>query len=308
MDKAKKWSKVTGCVFALLLVIYCVYAVTQSRHFDSLQPNASAPKNGVLVSTTADLMDQMLEKWLPNDILLPRVVIDDVPHWQLGNLDIIRHNARVLRDDLSRMRTTDQIDADLEESFKLFANDEFKWIVPSAEGKFSDGVSSLRSYGKRLESGEAKFYPRADNLLQLIEQYISALGGINTRLINAKGGPSLSYETEGDSSTSRESMVDTQVSWFKIDDNLFYARGAAYALLHSMKAVRVDFEDVLEDKNSKELVNKIIEILERCDLSPMIVFNADYDSIFANHSTSMAALLQDVRAKMTSLSRALRDG
>jgi hypothetical protein len=308
MDKFKNLPMSIVAVISGLVVVYGIYAFALSRHFDVDQVTISSETHGVLAMTTADMMEPLVSRWLPNDLLLPRAVVDDLPNFELGALDIARHNTRVLRDNLSRMRTTDQIDSDLDESFKLFANDELKWLIPSAESKFSAGIESLRKYNTRLDNGQAKYYPRADNLVQLVDQYISALGGINTRLINAKGGPSLTYETEGDNSTSQEMVIDTQVSWFKIDDNFFFARGSAYALLHSMRAVRVDFKDVLDDKNSLELIDKIIEILERCELSPFIVFNADYDSIFANHSTAMAMLLQDARAKMSSLSRALKDG
>lgn len=306
--KNKYFKQVAG-LFVALIVIYGIYAVAMSRHFseEDMTDQASVSQ-GKLVVTTAAFMEQMLTRWLPNDLLLPRFVIDDVPNFQLGVLDIARHNTRVLRDNLSRMRTTDQIDQDLEEAFKLFANDEYQWMLPSAESKFSKGVEALHQFNKRLDGGSANYYPRADNLIQLIEQYISALGGINTRLINAKGGLLLTYETEIDTAKSGESLVDTKVSRFEIDDNFFYAKGAAYALLLSMRAIRDDFEEVLKDKNSVGLADKIIEILALSDLSPLIVFNADYDSIFANHSGSMAALLQDVRAKMSSLSRALKDG
>jgi len=78
--------------------------------------------------------------------------------------------------------------------------------------------------------------------------------------------------------------VDIDIPWTRIDDNFYYAQGVAYALYESFRAIRVDFNEVLMDKNSATLVDKILEILGRCHFEPLIVFNGDPDSIFANHS------------------------
>ena len=38
--------------------------------------------------------------------------------------------------------------------------------------------------------------------------------------------------------------------WDEIDDVYYESRGAAYALIHFLKAAEVDFADVLEKKNA----------------------------------------------------------
>ena len=65
---------------------------------------------------------------------------------------------------------------------------------------------------------------------------------------------------------------------------------------------------MLEDKNSLGLVDKIIEDLSRCNFEPLIVFNGDPDSIFANHSLNLSGVFNDARQKINSLTVALKQG
>ena len=84
--------------------------------------------------------------------------------------------------------------------------------------------------------------------------------------------------------------------------------GVAYALYESFRAIKTDFIDVLVDKNSVKLVDKILENLGRCIFEPLIVFNGDPDSIFANHSLNLSGVFNDARQKINSLIVALKQG
>ncbi|MBW2216771.1 MAG: DUF2333 family protein [Deltaproteobacteria bacterium] len=95
---------------------------------------------------------------------------------------------------------------------------------------------------------------------------------------------------------------------YTIDDNFYYAQGVAYALHESFKAIRIDFIDVLKDKNSLQLVDKILEDLRRCDFEPLVVFNGGLGSVFANHSMNLSGVFNDARQKVTSLIVALKQG
>jgi hypothetical protein len=103
-------------------------------------------------------------------------------------------------------------------------------------------------------------------------------------------------------------MVDIDIPWYKIDDNFYYAQGVAYALYESFRAIRFDFIDVLTDKNSVKLVDKILEDLGRCNFEPLIVFNGNPDSVFANHSLNLSGVFNDARQKANSLIVALKQG
>ena len=103
-------------------------------------------------------------------------------------------------------------------------------------------------------------------------------------------------------------MVKINIPWYGIDDNFYYAQGVAYALYESFKAIRIDFISVLKDKNSVRLVDKILEDLYRCHFEPLIVFNGDPGSIFANHSLNLSGVFNDARQKVYSLTVALMRG
>jgi hypothetical protein len=229
-----------------------------------------------------------------------------MPNFQIGQLEVVRYSVRVLRDNLSRMRTTDKLDPYAEAAFTALSNDPYKWWFPSAESKWKLSEEGLQSFYENLLKGDSNFYPRADNLVELLNQYLSLMGGANTRLINAPGDIKRTLSIEKDKEGQR--LVDIDIPWSKIDDNFYYAQGIAYALYESFRAIKIDFKDVLIDKNSMELVHKILEDLERCHFEPLIIFNGDPDSIFANHSLNLSGVFNDARQKMNSLTVALMQG
>jgi len=263
----------------------------------------------VFTETLIKISEDVTDRWLPNDKLYPTIFLDNPQNFQLGVLESIRYSTRVLRDKLSRLRTTDKIDPDAEAAFVFFSNDPFKWILPSAESKFRAGVKSLKAYQTRLAAGQADFYPRADNLNELLDQYVSLLGGVNTRLSNAPRQkiPVITEETAGDAYTKGEKRVQVAVPWTQVDDNFYYARGVAYGLRHMMMAVQHDFQNILDVKKAEELAERIVEVLTLSQFEPLIVLNGDRGSIFANHSLQLQSVLEDARQKMRSLQDMIKD-
>jgi hypothetical protein len=254
------------------------------------------------------LIKEMASNWLPNDLFWPTALLDNMPNFQLGELEVARYNLRVLRDNLSRMRTTDRLDPQAEAAFTSLSNDPYKWWFPSAESRWKRGYDYLEVYYRNLASGRSQFYPRADNLIELLNQYLSLMGGVNTRLINAPRDIISTVALEEQKEKAPVSTIDIDIPWRQIDDNFYYAQGVAFALYESFKAIRVDFLEVLTDKNSLALVDKVLEILSRCQFEPLIVFNGDPDSMFANHSLNFSGLFNDARQKINSLTVALTQG
>ena len=267
-------------------------------------------KGTYFIRVNQALIKQMHGNWLPNDLFWPTFLLDNMPNFQIGELEVVRYNVRVLRDNLSRMRTTDKLDSNAEGAFTSLSNDPYKWWFPSAESKWELCDKNLNSFHQNLAAGKSHFYPRADNLKQLLEQYASLMGGANTRLINAPRDikRALSVEEHGKKDPEVSGLVDIDIPWYEIDDNFYYAQGVAYALDESFKAIRIDFIDVLKDKNSLKLVDKILEDFGRCNFEPLIVFNGGLSSIFANHSLNLSGVFNDARQKINSLIEALRVG
>jgi len=267
-------------------------------------------KGAYFVATNKALIKRMYENWLPNDLYWPTVLLDNMPNFQIGELEVVRYNTRVIRDNLSRMRTTDRLDPHAEAAFTAFSNDPRKWWFPSAESKWKLGYEKLDAFYQGLLKGTSSFFPRADNLVELLNQYASLMGGVNTRLVNAPSDikEAFSIEEQEKGPAGNTGMIDIDIPWHEIDDNFYYAQGVAYALHESFKAIRVDFKDVLIDKNSLKLTDKILESLGRCNFEPLIVFNGDPDSVFANHSLNLSGVFNDARQKIHSLITALMQG
>lgn len=295
-------------IFLALFVFVITVMIINAKKPDFLVQRSGDPKirGTFFIKTNLALIEQMRENWLPNDLFWPTIFLDNMPNFQIGQLEVVRYNVRVLRDNLSRMRTTDKLDPYAEAAFTALSNDPYKWWFPSAESKWKLSYENLQSFYENLLKGDSNFYPRADNLVELLNQYLSLMGGANTRLINAPGDIKKTLSIEEDKEGQR--LVDIDIPWSKIDDNFYYAQGIAYALYESFKAIKIDFKDVLIDKNSMELVDKILEHLERCYFEPLIIFNGDPDSIFANHSLNLSGVFNDARQKMNSLTVALMQG
>jgi hypothetical protein len=299
-------------VLLVLTIFFAVVMVLASRKPGgvTLQDVDRKVKGSHFVRANQSLIQQMHEHWLPNDYFWPTALLDNMPNYQIGELEVVRYNVRVLRDNLARMRTTDKLDPNVEAAFTALSNDPYKWWFPSAESRWRQAHASLETSHRNLVAGKAHFYPRADNLVELLNQYVSLMGGVNTRLINAPRDirESVSMEGEKKPDSGPLATVEIDIPWYRVDDNFYYAQGVAYALHESFKAIEVEFGDVIRDKNSVPLVKKILELLKRCDFEPLIVFNGDPDSIFANHSLNLSGVFNDARQKMNSLIVALTQG
>jgi hypothetical protein len=315
IPEEKKWWKKK--IFFLLFLIFLVLFVGIVMIINSMKPDRMAlgeldskVKGAFFIRTNKFLIEQMYKNWLPNDLFWPTVLLDNMPNFQIGQLEVVRYNVRVLRDNLSRMRTTDNLDPSAEVAFTSLSNDPYKWWFPSAESKWKQAYRGLDAFYKSLLDGKSFFYPRADNLVELLSQYVSLMGGVNTRLINAPHDidKSLNIEEQSEGSSSNSLVVDIDIPWYLIDNNFYYAQGVAYALYESFRAIRIDFIDVLTDKNSVKLVDKILENLERCYFEPLVVFNGDPASIFANHSLNLSGVFNDARQKINSLIVSLMQG
>ena len=308
----KKYIGTTCFIILALVVITLIIMGINSRKPEQLVLGKlnTKVKGAAFIKTNEMLIRQISDNWLPNDLFWPTVLLDNMPNYQIGELEVVRYNIRVLRDNLSRMRTTDKLDPSAEGAFTALSNDPYKWWFPSAESKWEKAYDNLGKFYEGLINGTSHFYPRADNLVELLNQYVSLMGGVNTRLINApkRREAVLAMEENIKNGAKGSQLIQLNIPWHKIDDNFYYGQGAAYALHESFKAIRIDFIEVLKDKNSVKLVDKIIEDLRRCYFEPLIVFNGAPGSIFANHSLNLSGMFNDARQKIYSLIVALKQG
>ena len=273
----------------------------------------------ITTATLYTVADTLLNKpggYIKNDITPPGVFLDNMPNWELGVLIQVRDMSRALRKDFSRSQSQSQEDRDLVIAEPQFNFDANSWILPSSEREYQRGIDKLRSYMRRLPDSQdnAQFYTRADNLTRWLGDVETRLGSLSQRLSASVGKPRLNTDLAGDAqasqSTDAENMVDVKTPWHKIDDIFYEARGTSWALIHLLRAIEIDFADVLENKNATVSVRQIIRELEATQdtvWSPLILNGSGF-GILANHSLVMANYISRANAAIIDLRRLLEQG
>ena len=322
--------KVILAVVALLIILLIAlswYWSNEPAQF-SVQANAEAlaKANGQQVvtgyTTTATLFtisDTLLTKpggFLRNDVMPPSVLMDNMPSWELGVLVQVRDMARAMRKDFSRSQSQSQEDPDLAVAEPQFNFDAKSWVLPSSEQEYRRGINKLQNYMKRLPDSQdpAQFYARADNLTRWLTDVETRLGSLSQRLSASVGKERLNTDLAGDAEASQSTdsamLVNVKTPWHKIDDVFYEARGSSWALIHMLRAVEVDFADVLEKKNATVSLRQIIRELEETQeavWSPVILNGSGF-GVLANHSLVMANYISRANAAIIDLRRLLEQG
>jgi len=269
-------------------------------------PPANWPKGLMTANTLLIISDDLFGNWLPNDKFWPTIFLDNPQNFQLGELEALRYTTRVMRDGITRLRTGGTNDPDIESAFTLLNNDPLKWILPSAESRYKKAADHFRAYRDRVavSKPDEVFFPTNDNLRDLLDQYAALLGVINTRLSNAPN--QTRYKISEDAvrpadQAQDEQWVDTHVPWRQVDDNFYYAQGAAYVLRQMMVAIKYDFSKILTDREAMPQVDSIISVLNQAQFEPWWVMNGDVGSIWANHSMQLQSILENARQKFRNL-------
>lgn len=322
---------VLGGVVAAYLVICIVLGMYWSRtpDFFSVQDHArdaaqssqrSIVRGYTLVETLKQVAITLVDKpggYLSNDVAPPGLWLDNMPNWEYGVLVQVRDLSRALRKDFARSQSQSAEDPDLSQAEPRFNFDNRSWALPSSESQYREGIQLLDRYLARLTNtgqGSAQFYTRADNLNNWLGDVATRLGSLSQRLSASVGRVRLDTNAEpqvvapGTVPKVREETVQTP--WLQIDDVFYEARGQAWALAHLLRAVEIDFADVLAQKNATISVRQIIRELESSQetlWSPMVLNGSGY-GILANHSLVMANYISRANAAIIDLRNLLSQG
>ncbi len=271
-------------------------------------------------ATIIQLMDTLLDKpggYISNDRLPPGVWLDNMPNWEFGVLVQIRDVTRALRNDFSRSQSQSVEDKDLIVAEPKFNFDNDSWLIPSTEGEYREGLEALKRYLKRLQDPaepQAQFYARADNLGDWLGQVEKRLGSLSQRLSASVGQVRVNTDLGGDTAARQSTPTPTELEiktpWMEIDDVFYETRGAAWALIHLLKAVEKDFDQVLRKKNALVSLRQIIRELEGTQqpLWSPVVLNGTGFGLFANHSLVMASYISRANAALIDLRQLLQQG
>lgn len=276
------------------------------------------PIGYVYANTLAHIADVILYKsggYLTNDVAPPGLFCDNIQNWEYGALVMLRDATTALRNHFARDQSQSAEDPDLAMAEPYFYYEHNSWALPSTEAEYVKGIEALHKYMIRLQnptstSRAAQFHSRADNLWQYTEVVIKRLGGLSTRL--AASTDKFAGATHGDPSNLVDINMPTigQTPWMEIDNVFYEARGACWALLHILRAIKHDFSDILLDKRAMNTLDNMIQALENAltpTLSP-VVLNGDGFGMFANYSLAMANYIARANAAALDLRDVMNRG
>ena len=323
----KKIALVIGVYLLVSFFVGIYWSVTPSLFVaeDNAADMAVANDQSVVVgsTTTATLIrvtETLLNKqggFISNDILPPGVWLDNISNWEYGVLIQVRDLSRSMRESFSRSQSQSQEDVDLSKAEPRLNFSNNSWAVPASESEYRESIRFLQSYLKRLADSSNKksqFYARADNLRYWLASVEARLGSLSQRLSASVGKRRLNTDLAGDSaakqSTRTSQEMEIKTPWTEIDDVFYESRGAAWALVHFLRAIEVDFADVLKKKNALVSVQQIIRELEATQqvvFSPMILNGSGF-GLLANHSLVMASYISRANAAIINLRDLLSKG
>lgn len=323
MEKAldKRWIIASISIVVVLIIFLVFYWSAEPDIFDVRQQTNQSPVTGVTLTRTLHTVGStLLDKpggYLSNDVIPPSVFMDDMPSWEFGVLEMVRDMALAMRKDFSRSQSQSIENPALVIAQPALNVNHRGWILPSAESQYRKGLDAIEDYLVDLQDpgqGEAQFYARADNLREWLKQVEKRLGSLSQRLSASVGQERINTDLAGDpnarQSTPSAQNLMVKTSWWQLDNNFYEARGASWALLHFLKAVEIDFADVLEKKNARVSLQQIIRELEATQQtmwSPMILNGSGF-GVLANHSLVMANYISRANAAIIDLSELLSQG
>jgi len=271
-------------------------------------------------ATLLKIGDVILNKrggYLSNDVTPPGVLMDNIPNWAFGALVMERDALAALRNHFARSQSQSVEDPDLSRAEPQWNFTNNSWILPSTESEYRNGLVYLRNYLARLANPEQKnsqFFARADNLQQYLEIVSKRLGSLSQRLSASVSQVRVNTDLAGDSSatqsTATPSTLNLKTSWWDLDNVFYEARGASWALLHILKALDHDFDQVLKKKNAKVSLRQIIQELEGTQghMTSPVLLNGSGFGLFANYSLVLANYIARANTAIIDLRDLLQKG
>jgi hypothetical protein len=258
----------------------------------SFPPDKPFVPGEIYATTLAAIMENELNGffgWRPNDFFLwgMHVMADNNANRQLGIIMAMRETMRVFKDHLTKV-SSNEYDPNLLIADTDFRNDAQKWILPSAESKYRDGVRHLHLYVAGLHATpetSRELNQRNVELIRLIQAWGDMLGDAHANL----------YRTHKDDGSP--------VRAWDVDDYFYRAQGYAHVMYYMMQAVKREYHQSLATKPVLgQLFDDAIDPLGKAaTMKPLIVMDGSPDGIFANHRRNLDAYISEARQKMYSI-------
>jgi hypothetical protein len=246
----------------------------------------------IYATTLAEIVDHELRSgfgWRPNDFPLwgPPVMADNNANRQLGIIMAVRETMRVFKDHLTKI-SSNEYDPNLIIADTDFRNDATKWILPSAESKYADGVTHLRMYVDGLHTTPVRsreLNQRNVELIRLFQAWTDLLGDAHAMLY-------MQHQPDGDA-----------IHAWNDDDYFYHAQGYAHVMYYMIEAVQREYNQTQKTKPVlATLMDEAVEPLgQAATMKPLMVLNGSSQGILANHRRNLDGYINEARQKMYSI-------
>jgi len=325
-EKGALWTLgVVLATYVVIVVILGIYWSWEPDFFDvrtSVLEKAGNDEKKLVpgfatTATAIRIAETLLHKpggYLSNDVTPPGIYLDNMPAWEFGVLTELRDTANAMRNHFSRSRTQSIENKDVQQVESSFNFDPKSWILPSTESQYENGIQALYLYLQQLADEKAQdqqFFTRADNLTIYLNLAAQRLGSLAQRLAASVGQERVDINLAGDpkapQSTPTSGQQRVRTAWLEIDNVFYEARGYTWALTNMLKAISIDFENVLKDKNVQSLMEQTIRELEGANSGMWIpmVLNGTGFGLLANHSLVMASYISRANAGLIDIVKLL---
>lgn len=222
---------------------------------------------------------------------------DNKASFQRGVNQALRRTAVELVDTLGRVRGTSQIDSDLQAARESLQFSETTWYFELSPfgpktptpSFYRAAIERLDAFNARLESCEATFDARADNLVQFLDRIAGDIGSTSAIL--------------------RERSESHNGGWFdtRADDRFWFAYGQLYAYYGILDAAGADFDEVIEQRSLGVLWEATEEQFRAAlRVRPFIVSNGNESGwIMPTHLATMGFYVLRVRSNLVEIRQVL---
>ncbi len=307
----RRWWRTLGWALVVLLALNVVVSCYWSREPAVFEVDERAEVEGeLLAGTLLRVTETLWEKpggYLSNDLLPHRLWLIRMPNWEQGVLAQSRDLVRTLERDLARPPGNEgDLDDDLTRARSQLFFDAHSWAMPNSRREFERGTRALRAWLERLRDGadDTYFHHRDTQALDAwLAEVEHRLNDLSLRLSQSVGRP-VAYTRMSEDHDGEETEKTPRM---QVGAIFYEARGSAWALLHLMQAMEIEFADLLHRHRAEVPVRRLIRELEATQQpvrSPMILNSSGF-GMLANHSLVMGNYISRAQAAVVELRLAL---
>jgi hypothetical protein len=280
-------------------------AATTPAAGEIAEPEPKTCVRSAIVDVTADLIDYNVNQnaWISSMLLYKLGLFgldwdstpwfDNKASFQRGINQAIRRTSVELVDSLGRVRGTSGINADLQRARGNIQFDEETWYFGSdsllpktpTPNYYRTALADLRKFNTSLESCEAIFDGRSDNLIEFLDRIANDIGSTSAII--------------------RERSEFHNGGWFdtRADDRFWFAYGQLYGYYGILSAAGADFDAVIKARGIEPIwIESIKQLRSALNIQPAIISNGREDGwIMPTHLATMGFYILRVRSNLVEM-------